>query len=214
MKITGCSGSVRLGFFLIGIIVAMFWAGGQGIYSAISNRNPTVMSYADYVKSKPNSTWLSLTNCVLDLSDSAYRTVGVTKKPLELYVPLHAKGSSNDTVQVVLATRSPELIKTIMEMETLGSRAAAEEWEAKNHDRLFPKRDVSGLIRYGIDLKSYERTKLMGIQANLAKDFIILNEGQKPDLGKSLAFLATGVMAVAGCGLYLKANRQISTDEI
>lgn len=65
--------------------------------------------------------------------------------------------------------------------------------------QILVKRDVSGLIRFGMDEDSKTRSKLEGLDMNLAKDFVILNDGEKPDLLKGVLMLAGGLVL----GLYL-----------
>jgi hypothetical protein len=55
-------------------------------------------------------------------------------------------------------------------------------------------RDISGLVRFGIDADSKTRDKLAGLRMRLAKDFIILDEGKKPELGLSLILLVIGLI--------------------
>src|SRR5215467_2440448 len=92
------SGSVRLGLFLLVITAGMLWAGVQNLYTAFGNRHPTTMSYEDYVKTKPSATWLVLTNCEIDLTDSCVKTYYSSKTPTEIYVPVRGvnAGRSNE----------------------------------------------------------------------------------------------------------------------
>jgi hypothetical protein len=70
---------------------------------------------------------------------------------------------------------------------------------AKNVDRVLLRRDVQGLVKFGVELGNGERRKLAKLQDNLAPDFIILDEGKKPEVKKSVGYLALGsVMGVIG----------------
>jgi hypothetical protein len=212
MKINPASsnGSVRLILFFIIIIGALFWFGGQGLYTALTNRNPTVMSYDDYVKTKPTSSWLSLTNCTLDLSDASYKSIRGSKTPTELFIPIHGADESNEVIYVLVATKSPELLKTMAEIQALNSEKDAITWMIKNRERAFPKRDVSGLVRFGIEMDDKDRRKLANLQSNLAKDFIILDDGKEPEMIKSLGLLGVGVAAIVGGVAFLRRNREPS----
>jgi len=66
------SGSVRLVLILAIVVIGLFWAGGQGLYTYFTNRKPTAISYQDYLKNKPKKLWLMLTNCVLNLPGLLY----------------------------------------------------------------------------------------------------------------------------------------------
>ena len=59
---------------------------------------------------------------------------------------------TNREVAVLLATRDPGLMATLAEMQNLKSETEGTEWVLKNKDRVFPRRDVQGLVRFGIDL--------------------------------------------------------------
>jgi hypothetical protein len=208
------SGSVRLFLVFLAIVGALFWIGSQGLYTALTNRRPAVMGYDDYVKTKPTAAWLSLTNCTLDLSDASYRTVSGGTKPLELFVPVHGAGEKTEEVHVLLSTKSPDLMRTFMEIQGLKSEATAMAWMLKNHDRAFPKRDIQGLVRFGIEMKDKERRKLANLQSNLTKDFIILDDSKQPELMKSLGFLIGGVAALGGGIMFMRRNRETAATEI
>jgi hypothetical protein len=70
---------------------------------------------------------------------------------------------------------------------------------------------VEGLVRFGIDESHNEKAKLAGLRGNLAPDFILLSEGQKPNLGRSLGFLGLGLIIGTGMVLYFRANREETT---
>ena len=155
------AGFGRAVWFFIAIVIGLFWMGGQGIYTALMNRNPTMMSYDDYLRAKPKATWLMLTNCVLDLSNAAYKSYAGSKQPTELYVPVRSLVTrTNRQVAVLLATRDPALMATFSEMQNLNSETKPTDWVLKNKDRVFPHRDVQGLVRFGIDLDDKDRRRL------------------------------------------------------
>jgi hypothetical protein len=59
---------------------------------------------------------------------------------------------------------------------------------------MYPTRDVRGLVRFGIDLQEKDRNKLDSLDQNLASDFIIIDEGKKPELGVSAAMFFVGLL--------------------
>jgi len=210
MKIIPCtsSGSIRLVLLFIGIIAALFWAGGQGLYVALTNREPAVMSYDDYIKTKPNAVWLELTNCVLDIGSASYRAAAGSSRPTELFIPITGETEGKDEVHVLMVTKSPELLQAIAELESKKTESEVMMWAIKNRAISHPKQGVTGLVRFGIDMKDKERSKLMQLQSNLAKDFIMLDDGLKPALGKSVGLLALGVMALGGGVMYMRRNKE------
>jgi hypothetical protein len=208
------SGSIRFSLLLLAVVGFLFWSGGQGLYTALSNRKPTVMGYDQYVKEKPNSAWISLTNCILDMTDASYRTVKGSSTPMELFIPVHGVEEKSQQIQVMLATKSPELMATLREMQGLKSEQDATAWALKNQERVFPHRDVSGLVRFGLDMNEKDRSKIKELQANLANDFIILDDGKAPSLGKSLGFLVGGVMVLGIIIMMFLRNRQASATDV
>jgi hypothetical protein len=208
------SGASRLGCFIIVITLFLFWTGGQRLYIAVTNRTPTIMSYDNYVQTKPKSDWLTLTNCVLNLGEASYKTIAGSKRPTELYIPVRSKTSDSGKVHVLVATRNQDLITTFMEMQNLQSNTEAMAWALKNRDRVFPQRDVTGLVRFGIDMKDKERNKLAKLQENIADDFIIVDDGQQPNLTEGLGFLAGGIALVVGIVLFQRRSGEPTTEDI
>jgi hypothetical protein len=199
------------------IILALFGLGAQGIYTAIKSRKPVMLACDDYARMKPTAKWLVLTNCVIDLTDSSYVTLHHKRAPSsaglvsELYIPVRsASAASNDgPASIVLKTRDPEMMKTMREFEALSSREAAEEWIAKNHGRLRMRRDVQGLVQYGVDIDSKTRSKLVRVQEDLAPDFIIIEDGKRPELKQSVGYVAlAGVLLVVGIVFVKRAGTE------
>jgi len=209
------SGSTRLGLFLLAITVGMLWAGGQNLYTALSNRHPTTMSYDDYVKTKPSATWLVLTNCEIDLTDSCVKSYYGSKMPTEIYVPVRGvnAGRSNEVVHVVLATKDKDQLATLSEMQNLGTKGALP-WILNNRKRVFCQRNVSGLVEFGVNLKDRDRQRLSVLLRNAAKDFIILQEGAQPNIAEGLGFIVAGLMILGLMVIYVRRSREPSTAEI
>jgi len=203
------AGFGRAGCFFVVIVVAFFWMGGQGLYTALLNRKPTVMSYDEYLRARPKATWLMLTNCRLALSDAAFKSYAGSKQPTELYMPVKSQESrTNREVFVLLATRDPDLMATFAEMQNLKSETEEREWVLKNKERVFPRRDVQGLVRFGIDLNDKDRRRLANLQSHLASDFIILDDGKRPELGKSLGFLVAGMVLLIAIVAWARKQRE------
>jgi hypothetical protein len=210
------SGSIRLALILIGITIAMLWSGGQSLYTAAMNRRPTTMSYDDYVKTKPKATWLVMTNCSLHLTESCFKSYYGGKNATELYVPVRRLGpdAKKEQVHVVLATKDPNALATFSEMQNLKTEEAARLWAVKNRSRIFIRRNVGGLVRFGVNLKDSERRKLASLLQNAADDFIILEEGAQPSFVEGLG-LSTGGLVLAGCMvLYVRRNREPATTDV
>lgn len=180
-------------------MIGLLWGGGQGLYVALKNRQPTAMSYEEYVKTKPKAEWLVLSNCVLNLPDSSYRASKTSDTPTMLFVPVSVpKNSENKKVQVILATKDEAMLETMKEMQKQKSSTSALTWILKNSDRCFPKKDISGIVQFGIDQKDSERSKLSKLQGDLADDFIIIQDGEEPKILLSGVMFAGGVLLLLG----------------
>src|SRR5260370_5102309 len=97
-----------------------------------------------------------LTNCALASSRAAYMTVAgapATPSPTEIFIPVRSSFDDDGKVSVLLASRNPEYLATFAEMQNLESKSDAEAaaWGTKNYQRIFPRRDVVGLVRLVID---------------------------------------------------------------
>jgi hypothetical protein len=209
------SGFVRLGLLLLGIMIWCFWKGGQDLYTALANTKPTVMSYEEYVQKRPKATWLKLTDCRLNLPEAAYKYYSNTKVPTELFIPVRGLESrEGDKTVVFLASRNPELLATYREMMNLKSEEDGLAWALKNHERVFPKRDVAGLVRFGIEMRDSERSKLAKLQAKAADDFIMLDDGSRPSLASGIGFFGGGLLLLVGGIAFLRRSRDDSPAEV
>ena len=193
------------------VILLLFGMGAQGIYTAVQNGKPVVMSCEDFSRIKPKATWLALTNCTIDLSSAAYQTLIYrnVEVPSELFIPVRSaaeKEPVKDTV--LLATRDPELMKTLREMESQASREDLKEWIARNTDRVFMRRDVKGLVQFGVELDARQKRKLAKLQDNLAPDFIILEDGKRPEVTQSIGYLALGAVFVVISVVVVRRGRE------
>ncbi|HCN27533.1 MAG TPA: hypothetical protein DIT64_01850 [Verrucomicrobiales bacterium] len=178
-------------------VIALLWGGVQGIYTALKNRAPLEISAADFIKTRPSAEWVTLKEAQLNLVEAAHtQRFG---KPTQIFIPVRPIGESLDTqVQILMSTKDKEILAA---ME--GINKAGEQMEkavigelARHADKLRMKRDISGLIKFGIQSDSRTRDKLHKLDINLAADFIILAEGEEPDLTKSIVMLSFGLIGV------------------
>lgn len=171
------------------------------------------MSYEEYLKSKPKAEWLVLTNCVLNLPDASYLKSKTSDAPKMLYIPVTAGKKSDDKkMHVILATKDEAMLETMKEMMQQKSPTAALTWIAKNLDRCLIKKDISGVVQFGIDQKDSERKKLSSLQGDLAEDFIIIKDGEKPEFIISGLMFAGGVLLLLGFLSNIFSSKKDSLD--
>jgi hypothetical protein len=199
-------GSARGVVFLVILTLGLLWAGGQKLFTALTNRKPTVMSYEDFARTKPEAAWLVITNCRLDLTRACYKSYVGDKTPTRFYIAVCDRDLSSNSIRILLKTSDPALVGTMREMESFKSEAEAKAWGTRNWERLFPRRNVTGLVCSGIDLDSNERADLSRAVKGLADDFVILEADAQPSLVAGLSLITSGLAVL--CALVVSALRK------
>src|SRR5262245_31281670 len=133
------SGGFRLFIALVIAVIACFWYGGQGVYTALKNRRPVQLGIQDLAKGKPSAHWLELTNCELVIVDAAYKVVRSKYTPAssaritEAFVPLRAPGQTmEDPCYAVLATQDPGILAQLEELRQVKNDTEFGTWFAKH----------------------------------------------------------------------------------
>jgi hypothetical protein len=72
----------------------------------------------------------------------------------------------------------------------------------ENRDRILINRPVRGLLQFGLDSKSRDRRKIQALNAGIAPDFAVLEDGAEPQLAMSLFMLVGGI----GLSVFLLAR--------
>ena len=196
----------RFGCFLLIVTIALLWGGGQTLYTALSNRQPTKMSMAEYAKTKPKAEWLELSDCNLAITEGMHSEKYGTVQ--EIYIPLYAPtDKGTDKIVALLATKEQTLMNLYQATSTLKTDDAYRQWLATHKDQLF-KKTVRGLVRFGIDLKDNDRSKLASLEKSLAPDFIIIDDGKEPSMMMGLGMTGGGlVILVIGLLKWLGSRR-------
>ena len=205
-RVLSQSGFIRLKYLPLFLVIGAFWAGGQNLHTAITNRTPTVISYDTFARTKPSADWLVITNCQLNLTHACYLSYAGNADPYEYYVPVESGSSATGKIHILLKTADPGLKATIAEMNQLHSNTSTRAWMQKNYQRAFPRQDIRGLVRYGIDLKSSERDQLANADKNIAEDFIILDSDAQPSFAAGIAYTLSGFALLVALILY--SNRK------
>jgi hypothetical protein len=206
-------GFLRLTLLLLVAMGACFWIGGQGVYTALKNRQPSILDSSDLAKGKPKAHWLVLTNCELQVLDSAYM-IRKSKydatgegRITEAFIPIYSPGQKEDAkCYAVMATKDESLLTLLEEMRHAKTETAAADFMVKHSKELLVHRNVEGLVRFGAEESNGEQRKLAGLKSNLATDYIILSEGEKPNLGRSVGLLLLGVVIAIGLVFMFKSR--------
>ncbi|WP_395748628.1 hypothetical protein [Prosthecobacter sp.] len=188
------SGFIRLGCLGYIIALGLMLGGCQGIYTALKNRHPLEIAVADYIEKKPSGEWVTLKDAQLNLLEAVHREK--RGKITEIFIPVRPKGEAKGAkVHILLSTKDDAIVAALEDLNRSDtSMKDALNAVSRNADKVFVQKDISGLIRFGLDADSKTRFKLEKMDLNLAKDFVILNEGEAPTLLGSLAMLGGGVL--------------------
>ena len=195
------SGFFRLGLLRLLLPIAVLWGGGQALYTALTNRKAVSTTFVDYLRERPSGEWVELRDARLDLVGAAISSrVGVISKA---YIPLHAPGEAEDAkIQVLLLTNDSKTLDLLKEMSGLDEKRdeqAAVSFLRQHQGELRPLRTVSGLVQFGIESSGDTRRKLAKLEGKLARDFLIIEEGEKPNLGMAVTMLVLGFVAAWFC---------------
>ncbi|MBL9133896.1 MAG: hypothetical protein JNG86_21975 [Verrucomicrobiaceae bacterium] len=193
------SGFISGGCFLILVLLALLWGGGQMIFTALKNRQPHETTVAAFIAKKPNVEWITFKGATLNLLECAHmERLG---KITEVFIPIRGgEEPKGAPVHILMATKDKDIITALNDLKSSSnSEKAMIEAAARQAANIFMKRDVSGIVRFGIDADSKTRDKLAGLDMNLAKGFVILDDGEKPELGLGVGLLAGGLLL----GIYL-----------
>jgi len=197
-RFASATGGIK-GVLLLVIGAAGFlWLGGQGLYTALTNRTPAVIGCAEYLQQRPTQTWLLLKGCRLNMIRASAAASRVAGTVTQVYVPLAGAETDRGTIKALLATKDASIVALATEMRTVKDEKEALTFGINNLQRLFPTRDVQGLVRFGINVRDHDREELAKLNPNLDPNFVVIDEGEQPEWTMSLVWLGFGlVLAVS-----------------
>lgn len=203
-------GFISLGCLGYLIVIALLWGGCQGVYTALKNRKPLEITVSDYIAQKPNAEWVTLKDAQLNLLEAAHKErLG---KISEIFIPVRPKGESTDgQVHILLSTTNKDIVTALEDLnKSSGTMKEALNAASRHADKLFMQKDVTGLIRFGIDSDDKTRDKLAKLDMKLAAEFVILNDGAAPSLFGSMSMLGIGILV--GFFMLRRAGKSASAE--
>lgn len=184
-------------FFLFFVSIALIWGGGQALYTNATNLEPSEYSFSNYITEKPQQKWLTLTNCELNLLDASYFSYFGATEATEIYIPVKSPDAGKmEFTHVLLASKDPEMLRVYNELMSMEDESQIIVYTLQNRDSIFIQKDLTGLVRFGIELDDEDRQELQDLNENLASDFVIIDEGLKPDWSHA-ALLPAGLLLLA-----------------
>lgn len=207
-KSAGREGSVQLELLFVFIMIAALGFGGQKLYTALANRKPTVMSYSEYVRTKPSAKWLVLTNCQLDLPNGciSHESGDINGKWNEYYVPVLNPDAPKEQAYVLYKTTDATIFRPLKEMEGLKTDEEVKAWVKNNFDRVYPRRNVSGLVAFGLDSNDNVRD-LKELEKDMPENFIVLDANAQPTLAAGIGYTGAGLAMFCGMAFYIRRKR-------
>jgi hypothetical protein len=191
---------MRLGLIAVLGGLYLLWSGGQGLYTALKNREPFQVACQNYGDVKPSREWVALTGCSLSLMEASYIESGGTVE--ELFIPARGEGQEEGApIHVLVATKDPDLLAAANQLIKIEDETELMKFAVEHHEQMFRTKDVTGLVRYGVDLDDSDRAKLKSLDATLAENFVILDDGRSPGYGRSLGFMTGGALLVIVTGV-------------
>jgi len=187
----------KIGCLLVIVVLALLWGGGQGLYTAITNLKPHECTVREYIATRPAAKWLRLTGGEINMLQTNYTSAWGVGPVSEIYIPVKPEdATSKEGVFILLATKDPALLALAEKMRGMKSEKEAVSFIFAHRNELIVKRPVQGVIRYGVDLRDKEERKLRKLNPDLAENFIILDEGERPALLVSALMFLGGLAAV------------------
>jgi hypothetical protein len=185
---------VRCGCYLLVAAIGLLIAGVQGITEASKFQKKRVMTCSAFLKAPPREGWFQINGCELDLLDASFKQTKYSETITEAYIPVRSVDNPDEErIQLLLETEDEGIIKTLEEMGKIGKKdeKAARAWALKNVARLFPRRDLEGMVRHG-DTRT--REEVLRLTDSLNPDFVVLRQGEKPSMGLAIGMVIGGVV--------------------
>ncbi len=182
-------------YFLLIISLIAILGGSQGIYTSVKNPNPTIYNLDSLSTSDtPDKEWITLKNCDINLLNAAYfeNTFG-NGLAKEIYIPL--RSSNNDSVIALLATKNKNTLDVYNLINSQTDEQKAIEFTEKYKDQVFQENiELSGTVRFGIELDNREHRRLKKISEYIVNDYIIIDYNKKPQKGLYYFIIIIGIV--------------------
>jgi hypothetical protein len=186
------------------VAIALLWGGSQSVYTSLKNSAPEETTCGRVLVQPPSAEWLSLSDCEYDLTHLAH--AGLLGTVSELYVPLRPRGDgSTAPSRIVLLTEDKPLLEVVRALEATTDAAALATHTERFAATRAPER-ITGLVKFGIEVKNDDVEKLRALNPDLPKDFLLLEHGERP-MPAALSFSLLGAGIVLSVWLVWRFRR-------
>lgn len=172
--------------------------GGQQLYTWYRNRQITSLTYDDWVKKKPDADWIEMKGVYLDFTSSAVEQRKDKVESMYIAVVPQPPGllamKDPEPAKLLLHTTDPKYMALLNEINAL-TPAQTGAFVLKNADRIWPKVDLRGIMEFGVEASSKNRSQLEKLQSlKVAPDFAVLKDGAAPNLGLGAGLFGGGLL--------------------
>ena len=114
---------MKLGCFLPILAVGLVAVGSQGLYVGLTNRTPIAMTYEEFLRKRPSSGWIEISDARLDVLSAIHESSRLTGAIKRVYVPVgssaagEGKGGGDDRNHLLLLTKDEAILKTLKDLE-------------------------------------------------------------------------------------------------
>jgi hypothetical protein len=187
---------------LLFISLAIFWGGGQSLYTNLSNSEATEISCAAFLDGTSGKDWFKLTDCYSASTDIIMvYDEGDAGTQSEFFLPLYASEAdigSKPVKAFMEITSGAEKLKVVQIMNAQdGNQDLGKFYEENPETATFINRRgilaINGLRTFGIEVNDDTRDTLVKGAGN--DNFIIIAQNTEPDpMGMSLSILGFGFL--------------------
>jgi hypothetical protein len=169
--------------------------GGESLYHTFRSRTETVIGCADFVRTRPLSNRVRVTDCEIDYAGAGYReSAGQIQ---ELFFPARPAGAPTIAAPIVAATRDPSALAILQGVLGDGQRASAAESLAamqKIVETQRMKSELVGVVRAGFVQRLRTGRILSGLATTLALDVAIIDLQGTPNSLQPAIMLSLGLL--------------------
>ena len=116
---------MKLGCFLPILAVGLVAVGSQGLYVGLTNRTPMAMTYEEFLRKRPSSGWIEISDARLDLLSAIHQSSRLTGAIKSVYIPVGSSaagegeggGGGDDRIHLLLLTKDEAILKTLKDLE-------------------------------------------------------------------------------------------------
>jgi hypothetical protein len=188
---------------LLAAALALLALGGEGLVHGIRSGRQVATTCAEFIRGRPSSDWVSLSDCDIDYAGAGYRDSGGRVE--ELFFPVRPTDAGDSAVGVVAATRS-ESATAIAQSAFGGGRQPTTDQSIKVMQQIVValRMDdrLDGLVRSRLLERVRARRVVSGLAVPLANDAVVIDVHGTPGMLMPAAeFLAGLVLAVVALRL-------------